>query len=84
MKVPVFDRWCDARYFAVANGTAKLVQCTHWRRDLHKSRKQIDTLKSIHPKLESVYTNSWMIHMADEAQRRLNVSGAGADSGGGS
>jgi len=70
MKDPIFDRWCQSRYLDVSRGTARLVQCTHWRSDLHRVRKRIGRLRSVFPRLETVDTHTWMLHMPDDVQRR--------------
>lgn len=61
MKDPAFDRWCQEKYFSESTGNARLVQSTHFHRDLTKTRQRIDKLKMIRPELESHEVATWMI-----------------------
>jgi len=61
MANPAFERWCAARYFDGSTGIARLIQCTHWRRDRRRTLRRIEALKAAHPKLEVCVTDSWMI-----------------------
>ena len=55
---PVFDRWCQARFFDESVGTAKFVQGTYSLRGVRKSLKRIEKLRSAFPRLEWVETYS--------------------------
>lgn len=61
MNNPAFDRWCREKYFSESTGSARLVQSTHFHRDLTKTRQRIDKLKMIRPELESHEVATWMI-----------------------
>lgn len=66
---PVFDRWCQTRFFDTSSGTAKLVQSTRLLRHQRQTFARIRKLNAAFPKLETATSYTLMVLMADLEQR---------------